>query len=111
VQALRPILKRLRSTGVYFSKPVPGESLRALPGKLVKSATSSTAVMVGEFAGEKGERYAMVVNLSLTRSAKIVVRTRSTAVRRVSPVDRSLTRLPSDGSLWLPAGQGALLKL
>jgi hypothetical protein len=111
VQAFKPIMRRLRSTGVYFSKPVLGEGLRALPGALVKSVRSPTGVMVGEFSGEKGERYAMVVNLSLTRSAKIVVRTPSKTVRHISPVDRSATRLPSDGSLWLPAGQGALLKL
>ena len=111
VKALRPILMRLRSTGVYFTAPPPAPGLRRLPGKLVKSIESPTAVMVGEFAGEQEERYAMVVNLSLSRSAKVIVRTQAKRVERVSPVDRSLAPLADGDSLWLPAGQGMLLKL
>jgi hypothetical protein len=111
VQGLKPILARVRSTGVYFSAPPPAAGLPRLPGKLVTSVRSPTAVMIGEFAGGQDERYAMVVNLSLARSAKVIVRTQAESVRRVSPVDRSLSPLGGDGSLWLPAGQGALLKL
>jgi hypothetical protein len=111
VQTLKPILRRLRSTGVYFTSPPPAEGLRRLPGKLITSVSSPTAVMVGELAGEKGERYAMVVNLSLTRSAKVLVKAKAKTIRRVSPVDRSLTPLADDGSLWLRAGRGALVKM
>jgi hypothetical protein len=111
VQALAPILRRLRSTGVYFTAPPPAGGVPLLPGKLVRSVESPTAVMVGELAGAKGETYALVVNLSLKRSAKVVVEARSQRVRRVSPVDRSLAPPAKDGSLWLAAGQGALLKL
>jgi hypothetical protein len=39
------------------------------------------------------------------------VKARAASVRRVSPVDGSLAPIAEDGSLWLPAGQGALLKL
>jgi hypothetical protein len=67
--------------------------------------------MVGEFGGGQGERYAMVVNLNLTRAAKVTVKTQSKSVRRVSPVDGSLMPVADDGSLWLRAGQGTLLKL
>lgn len=109
VQVLKPILARLRSTGVYFSAP-PAGRLPRLPGKIVRSIRSPTLVMVGELAGAQGERYALVVNLSLARSAKVVVEARARSIRRVSPVDRSLAPLAA-GSLWLPAGQGALLKL
>jgi hypothetical protein len=111
VQTLKPILRRLRSTGVYFTSPPPANGLPRLPGKLIRSVRSPTAVLVGELAGEKGERYAMVVNLSLTRSAKVVVRGQAKQIRRVSPVDRSLRPLAADGSLSLRAGQGALLRL
>jgi hypothetical protein len=52
----------------------------------------------------------MVVNLSLERSVKVTVKARAKRIRRVSPVDRSLTPL-ADGSLWLAAGQGMLLRL
>jgi hypothetical protein len=111
VQVLKPILVRLRSTGVYFTSPPPADGLPRLPGAVITSVRSPTAVMVGELAGTNGDRYAMVVNLSLTRSAKVVVKARATSMTRVSPVDRSLAPLPDDGSLWLPAGQGALLRL
>jgi hypothetical protein len=85
--------------------------LPLLPGTLITSVASPTAVMVGEFAGAGDERFAMVVNLSLERSAKVIVKARAKSIRRVSPVDRSLTPLAMDGSLWLAAGQGMLLKL
>jgi hypothetical protein len=111
VKALRPVLMRLRSTGVYFSPPPPADGLPRLPGKLVESIRSPTAAMVGEFAGKHGERYAMVVNLNLTRSAKVIMKAHTKRLRRVSPVDSSLVPLAEDGSLWLRAGQGMLLKL
>jgi hypothetical protein len=111
VQALKPILTRLRSTGVYFTAPRPASGLPLLPGKLVTSVSSPVATMVGELGGAGDVRYAMVVNLSLERSAKVVVKAPGRRIRRVSPVDRSLSRLGNNGSLWLSAGQGALLKL
>ncbi|MGZ4971596.1 MAG: hypothetical protein ACXWDN_02465, partial [Limisphaerales bacterium] len=63
VATLAPILCRLESTGVFFTKPAPIENLPALPGKLIESISSATPVMVGEFKGLHGESYAMVVNL------------------------------------------------
>jgi hypothetical protein len=110
VSALTPILTRLRSTGVYFAAPAPARGLPLLPGKLVRSVASPAPVMVGEFSGAGSERYVMVVNLSLERSAKVVVKARAKSMKRVSPVDRSLRPL-TKGSLWLAAGQGMLLKL
>jgi hypothetical protein len=94
VAALAPILVRLRSTGVYFTRPAPVSGLPLLPGKMVRSVTSPTAVMVGELSGG-GRRFAMVVNLSLRRSAKIVVE----------------ARLGKGGVLRLAPGKGALLRL
>lgn len=111
VQTLKPILRHLRSTGVYFTSPPPAEGLPGLPGRLITSVSSPTAVMVGELAGANGARYAMVVNLSLTRSAKVLVKAKAKSIRRVSPVDRSLIPLARDGSLWLRAGQAALLRV
>jgi hypothetical protein len=111
VQTLKPVLRRLRSTGVYFTSPPPADGLPRLPGRLITSVSSPTQVMVGELAGENGAMYAMVVNLSLTRSAKVLVKAKAKSIRRVSPVDRSLIPLADDGSLLLRAGQGALLKM
>jgi hypothetical protein len=111
VNTLRPILIRLHSTGVYFTAPPPVAGLRPLPGKLIEAIASPTPLMVGEFAGARGEKFAMVVNLSLKRGAKVLVKANASSVKWVSPVDRSLGPLARDGSLWLPAGQGALLQL
>jgi hypothetical protein len=111
VKALRPILMHLRSTGVYFSAPPPADGLPRLLGQLIESFRSPTALMVGELVGGQGERYAMVVNLNLTRAARMTVKAHTESVRRVSPVDGSLVPVADDGSLWLRAGQGALLKL
>jgi hypothetical protein len=111
VRALRPILAGLRSTGVYFTASPMTAGLSLLPGKAVTSVGVRSPVMVGEFVSSRNERYAMVVNLDLTRSVKLAVKARASRPSRVSPVDRSPEPLPSDGSLWLPAGQGALLEL
>jgi hypothetical protein len=111
VQGLAPILTRVRGTGVYFTAPTPAAGLPRLPGTLIRSISAPVPTMVGELAGSGSEKYALVVNLSLKRSAKFVVNARSDRVRVVSPVDRSLAPLAAGSSLWLPAGQGALLKL
>jgi len=96
VKRLVPVLRRLRSTGVYFSRSAVAGSLPLLPGKLVRSVRSPTSMMVGEFAGAAGTRYALVVNLNPRRAAKAVVKVGAEGKRH---------------SLRLAAGQGALLKL
>jgi hypothetical protein len=67
--------------------------------------------MVGELSDEGGGRFVMVVNLSLKRGAKVFVKANAKSVELVSLVDRSLKPLAADGSLWLRAGQGMLLKV
>lgn len=113
VAALAPVMSRLTSTGVFFSAPAPVEDLPLLPGKLVGAVMCSTPVMVGEFIHANGDAYVMVVNLSLERSAKFLLKTtpmRET-IQIVSAVDGSLSTFDQKAGLWLVAGQGALLKL
>jgi hypothetical protein len=105
---------RLKSTGVYFTAPVPAEGLAPLPGKLVQAVESPGAVMVGEFSGPNDEAWAMLVNLNLRDSAKLKLSFAGEAkknVRGVSPVDGSLAPIESDNSNWLPAGHGVLLRV
>jgi len=111
VKTLRPILIRLRSTGVYFTQPPPAPGLPLLPEKWVDAIESATPLMVGELSDEGGGRFVMVVNLSLKRGAKVFVKANAKSVELVSLVDRSLKPLAADGSLWLRAGQGMLLKV
>jgi hypothetical protein len=113
IATLAPVLSHLKSTGVFFTEPAPASNLPLLPGKLIRSATCSAPVMVGEFSDANGKSYVMVVNLSLERSAKFFLKLNNPkgAVQIVSTVDRSLSAIDEKNGLWLVAGQGALLKL
>ena len=112
VKILGPIMRPLKSTGVYFTSPPPVKSLPALPGQLVAELTSGTPVMVGEFSGPAGEKWVMLVNLSLERTTQLKFKPRGTyaGMRSVSPVDGSLSPVEGDHSIWLTAGQGVLIK-
>ncbi|MDB6026453.1 MAG: hypothetical protein JWM68_2676 [Verrucomicrobiales bacterium] len=112
VATLAPIMSKLKSTGVYFSK-APYPNLPLLPGNLVQSVECESPLMIGEFKANDGNLYAMVVNLSLERSAKFSLKTKDEAstIQIVSTVDRSLSPIDEKNGLWLVAGQGALLKL
>jgi hypothetical protein len=115
VKVLGPMMNRLTSTGVYFTSPPPAASLPVLPGKVVQSIDSSptAAAMVGEFDGAGGEKFVMLVNLSLERSSRLTVKTVTPypTAQVVSPVDGSLSPLGAEQSIWLPAGQGVLIRL
>jgi hypothetical protein len=109
VKVLGPRMLKLKSTGVYFTSPPPAQGLGQLPGKWVTAVKSPTPIMVGEF--EQG--WVMLVNLSLRDSAKPIITFDADAphVQQVSPVDGSLAPIEKDNSIWLPAGQGALLRM
>jgi len=113
VATLAPVMSGLRSTGVFFSAPAPAPVLPLLPGASVESVTCAAPVMVGEFEGAGGARYAMVVNLSLEKSAKFQLKTIRPAgsVAIVSAADGSLSLLDTKEGCWLTAGQGVLLRL
>jgi hypothetical protein len=113
VAALAPVMSRLTSTGVFFSAPAPVEKLPLLPGDLVKDVACTTPVMVGEFRHRNGEAYAMIVNLSLERSAKFTLATTQprASIQVVSAVDGSSSGFDQKNGLWLTAGQGVLLAL
>jgi hypothetical protein len=108
---LAPVMSGLESTGVYFSAPVPAANLPALPGKIIQSVSGAAPVMVGEFQDAAGARYAMIVNLSLEKSASLSIKTEVPPERigLVSSADGSVARFDSNAGLWLSAGQGVLL--
>ncbi|HZQ47344.1 MAG TPA: hypothetical protein VFC07_10060, partial [Verrucomicrobiae bacterium] len=113
VAALAPIMSQLESTGVFFTAPAPADNLPPLPGNLVASASCAAPLMIGEFKHRNGQRYAMVVNLSLKSSASFNLKTShpGEAVQIISAVDRSPSPFDLNTGLWLPAGQGVLLLL
>lgn len=113
LRVIGPIMAELRNTGVYVGGPGAPAGITKLPGEVVQNVDAAGPVMVGEFAGADGGRWAMVVNLSLERAAKVGMKWRGEAkgVRQVSPVDGSLLPLDAGDNVWLPAGQGVLLNL
>ena len=111
VKVLGPLLRPLKSTGVYFTPPQPAPALPKLPGAWVQTIDCPTPLMIGEFVAPKGERYAMVVNLSLTDSAqfKLTPRNANAPVQQISPVDGALLSPEPGNAFSLVAGQGVLL--
>jgi hypothetical protein len=112
VQVLGRIIKKLKSTGVYFTSPAPAKDLPVLPGELTQELKCDTPIMVGEFSGDGGERYVMLVNLSLKQSTKVEMKFKlHRPAGSISPVDGSLIPLDNDGTIRLTPGQGALIRL
>ena len=131
---LGTIIKQLKSTGVYFTTPAPEPSLPVLPGEYVKSIESDCPMMVGEFLSKNGERYILVVNLSLEKSANFVVNTinpdelmYTVSLGEDTPylVDfeaskrsafsaktgwKPKTEAELGKGLWVPAGEGIMIK-
>jgi hypothetical protein len=111
VKTLGPIMLNLKSTGVYFTTPAPADGLPKLPGKIVEAVTSATPIMVGEFENSSGEQYVIVVNLSLEASSTVKFATHAKQIQQISPSDGSQSPIEAESSIWLTAGQGALLKI
>jgi hypothetical protein len=107
-----PVMTKLKSVDVYFTAPSPLDNPPKLPGKLVNRLDADTPLMIGEFASKADDvDHVAIVNLSLERTAKINLTTLS-ALRQVeqySAADGHLAKC--NEPLYLPAGQGVLLKL
>ena len=122
LSVLGPVMQTLKSTGVYFTSPAIADSLPLLPGKLVQELDSEAPMMVGEFVNDKQEKFIMVVNLSLEKSAKFFLKTNipQEEILMVSAAEDYADLIPlniitrpdmgSNGGYWLVAGQGVLLK-
>ncbi len=119
IHALAPWLDRLTSTGVYHSSPVPEGSRPMSGSRWVEQVTASTAdpsvaarYLLGEFKGEDGKPYLMLVNRDLSRSMHFSIKLKQPDlhIKRISP----FTSLEEDfgGEMdFLAPGAGILLKL
>lgn len=110
---LGPIIKQLRSTGVYFTSPAPADSLSLLPGMCVEKLETETPMMVGEFVSANGIKYVMMVNLSLEKSAKFKLTTKipNERIWIVSTGENGyLVETDFNEGYWLTAGAGVLIK-
>jgi hypothetical protein len=123
IKVLGPIMNRLKTTGIFFTNPPAFEELPPLPGRIVEAVESRSSIkgysdakppiMVGEFEGEDGCDYVMLVNLSMEKSANIKLRTRKTYSARecISSQNGSASPLDEENGHWLVPGQGALIRL
>jgi len=123
LRAVGPLMNLLQSTGIYFTSPPPVPKMPLLPGKIVKEVVSASSrqgvansplpVMIGEFTGPGGSEYVVAVNLSLEKSANLVLRTHRQYKQKDLISAQSGRPLPLDEEkgLWLAPGQGALIQL
>lgn len=106
-----PQINQLRSLAVYlYQYDIPG--FPTMPYDMGKVIDSTEPLMVGVFGGQDGLRYGMIVNLSLTHSAKITIKL-PMAEGRLEQFSSAVGRyLPCSTTqpLWLVAGQGLLLR-
>lgn len=123
LRAVGPLVNRLQSTGVYFTSPPPVPNMPLLPGKIVKEVVSASSrqgvansplpVMIGEFTGPGGSEWVAAVNLSLEKSANLVLRPHRQYKQKELLSAQSGRPLPLDEEkgLWLAPGQGALIQM
>jgi hypothetical protein len=123
VRVLGPIMNHLKSTGVFFTDPRPADNVPPLPGRIVEAVESRSSIkgfsdakppiMVGEFEGEDGCDYVMIVNVSLDKSANVIVRTKTSYASKevISAQDGSASPIDEENGHWLVPGQGVLIKL
>ena len=122
VRVIGPVVNRLKSTGVFFTDP-PAEGMAKLPGRIVEAVESRASIkglsdakppiMVGEFEGEDGHDYVMLVNLSLEKSANVTLRTVKKAASKevISAQDGSASPIDEENGQWLVPGGGVLIRL
>ncbi len=127
VGAIGMILRSLRSVGVYESRPFycykgrRTEELRPFDAKGFITGVEGGLVTAGEFVGEGGLRYLLIVNRNVNKGVRITPRLRWTRVGAVEVFDRErlswrvLSRLPPLDApplrLELAPGDGAFLRL
>lgn len=112
LSVIGPIITKLKSVGVYFTEPAPLDNRPKLPGKIVNRLDADAPLMIGEFASHADDvDHVAIVNLSLERTAKInlISLSANRQLDEYSPTDGHLSKC--NEPLYLPAGQGVLLKV
>jgi len=119
IHALAPWLVHLTSTGVYHSDPVPEGSQPMSGSRWVAQVTASTVdksvaarYLLGEFKGQDGSPYLMLVNRDLSHSMNFSIRLKQPQmhIKRISPYTSHEEDLGGEMD-WLAPGAGILLKL
>ncbi|MCE5260163.1 MAG: hypothetical protein LLG44_14060, partial [Chloroflexi bacterium] len=111
LQLVGPQLNTLHSLGVYLlNHTAPGYPIAPLA--IQDTIECANPLMVGSFGGQEGERYGMLVNLSLTHSAKITLKLAIAegCLQMFSTTTGRYLPFLAGKPLWLTAGQGMLLR-
>jgi len=112
LEALGPVLVRLRAVDVFHTEPVP-PSAKAVPTDLWVQA-KGRHLTLGLFADEKGTSYVMVVNrdIGMRRAARIRFGRPVTRVERFDRQTRGWVEVPVRAvRMMLKAGDGELLRV
>jgi len=104
VKKLAPTLMRLNSVAVYHTTPLP-RGTRALPENGLIRNVEGGQFVIGQFNSDKGQRYAMFVNRSLTTAANARIsfsqKVRLWEVSRSTGRERGINASDDgEGSLW-----------
>ena len=111
VLAWGPTLRKLTSTGVYHTSPLPPMTSPVSKSKLVASISGAMG-MVGEFRHRDGHTYMMVVNRDFVKPATLKLKLRKAfgKVLRISRKDGTEQAVPGysskTGELVVPLGAG-----
>lgn len=118
LKKLSPTLMSLHSVGVFHTGALP-DGCKPLPEGGLISGINGGEFVVGQFYSDDGGRYAMIVNRSLTKSAKAAVEfSQAVALYPVSPRTGKETITTVDNAngtcVWksdFEPGQGKLVKI
>jgi hypothetical protein len=119
IHALAPWLVRLSSTGVYHSDRVPEGAQPMSGSRWVEQVNASTGdksfaarYLLGEFKGEDGRPYLMLVNRDLSHSIHFSIKLKQPHlhIKRISPYTSQEEDFGGEMD-WLAPGAGILLKL
>lgn len=120
VDGLAPWLIKLKSTGVYYSSPVPTGLKTIAESHLVREVLSQNSqnppvagtFLVGEFKDARGEPFLMLVNRDLVQSMQYVIhlKDKSQRLAYISPYSGKIEKLGAEMN-WLAPGAGALFRL
>ncbi len=120
VNALAPWLIKLKSTGVYYSSPVPSGLDPIAKSALVSQVISKDSenppkpgeLLIGEFKDAAGAPFLMIVNRDLEYSLQyhIELKNKDEKLVAISPFTGKEEKI-KPGSDWLAPGGGALFRI
>jgi len=105
-----PLLKAMRSTGLYFTTTNLTEPVPAPPEPLASAVSAEQPLMLGTFKDADGACCCVVVNLDLDRTAKVTLAF-PRPVQELSLTGAGWMERDENEPLCLAPGQGGVLRV